>query len=244
MRYLFFVSWLRAREKKIADRTDIDRMIGASILEESFKVLNDTDYAPFISNKNYEDIEDIIEEERGDLRRTFERLGLEKSASEFIFLKDDLILLSGYLKEKFFGKGEKKENALTKKYPEIIKEVEKRSFNSPEEIDDYIIEDYFQKAINFCRKIKEKEASGFLRNYWQKIKISKGNPEERDGVLVEMEDKIIEKSRECISGILPILSFFIKKRRAEYFIRTVFSAKRIGLNISETPDLINKKRTI
>ncbi len=233
MRYLFFVSWFRAREKKLADSVDLDRMIGAESIEESFKVLNDTDYASYISNKNHLDIEAVIQEERKDLEKTLSRMGMDKEVLNFLFLKDELFLLAKELKENIF---EKKENKISQQ-KNIAQRIIKENPSSPAQIDNLISEIYFQELILFCRKTKEKQIVDFLEKYWQRIR-------EKDDVLAEMEDEIIEKSRDLTNGIMPILAFFIRKRRIEYFIRSIFSAKRIGFQDSEIHNLITKTKTL
>ena len=244
MKYLFFVSWFRAKEKKLADQIDLDRMIGASSLEESFKVLNDTDYAGFLSGKTYQEIDQVISLEKQSLRKTLEQMGMDKSALDFLFLKNDLIMLAGEIKEKKLNLLEK--SVFINKYPDFARIlIEKKEFNSLDEIDDLIINYYFKKAIRFCQTTQEKQLASILKKYWLLIKNKKNqNLKVRDSLLIEMEDKIIEKSREKIDGIMPILAFFIKKTRAQYFIKTVLSAKRVGLDSAKTYNLIEKIRTL
>ena len=242
--YLFFTSWLRAKEKKLADQIDLDIMIGATTLEESFKVLNDTDYALFLSGKDYSRIEEIIEAERQNLRKDFEQMGMEKKALDFLFLKDDLVMLAGEIKEKKLN-SEEKQTYFIEKYPLLAEKIEEKKINSLEEIDDMVICFYFKKAINFCLETKEKELAGIFKKYWLKIKNKKEQDlEKRDSCLIDMEEKIIEKSRGKIDGIMPILAFLIKKRRAEQFIKTIFSAKRIGLDSLKMHNLIEKTKTL
>ncbi len=243
MKYLFFVAWLRAREKKIADSIDFDRMIGAPNPEESFKVLNDTDYAPFISGKTYLEIEEIIEKEKNDLKNNLAKMGLNKGVLSLIFLKDELILLAEELKEELF-KDSKKDDFI-KKYSDIAQKIKKKKPTRPEEIDNLVIDIYFRKSIKFCAKSKEKNMKVFFKKYWKRIKnIEDNNLEEREAVLFEMEEKIIEKSAKSISGIMPILAFFIKKKRAESFIRTIFSAQKIGLDPLKTYNSFEKTRIL
>ncbi len=243
MRYLFFVAWLRAREKKLADAVDFDRMIGAPNIEESFKVLNDTDYGPFLSGKTYLEIEEIIEKEKEDFKNNLNKMGLSKGALNLLFLKDDLILLGQELKEKIFKGSEKEE--LIKKYSSIADKIQKTKPESAEKIDDLIIKIYFEKSIQFLKKTGEKEALSFFRNYWKRIsQIKEEELEKRESLLIEMEYKIVEKSIDSISGLMPILAYFIKKRRSENFVRTIFASKKIGLDSSKIYNLIEKTRTL
>lgn len=244
MKYLFFVSWFRAKEKNLADQTDLDRMIGASSLEESFKVLNDTDYAGFLSGRTYQEIEQVISLEKQDLKKTLEQMGMDKPALDFLFLKNDLIMLAGEIKEKKLNSLEK--SVFINKYSDLARKlIEKKEIDSLEQIDDLVINYYFKKAIRFCQTSQEKQLANIFKKYWLLIKNKKNqNLKTRDDLLIEMENKIIEKSREKIDGIMPILAFFIKKTRAQYFVKTVLSAKRIGLNSTETYSLIEKTRTL
>ena len=242
MKYLFFVAWLRAREKKLADAVDFDRMIGAPSIEESFKVLNDTDYGPFLSGKTYLEIEEIIEKEKEDFKNSLAKMGLSKGVLNLLFLKDDLILLGQELKEKIF-KGSGKEE-LIKKYSRIVEKIQKSKPESAEKIDDLIIKIYFEKSIHFLKKTGEKEALDFFRKYWKKISQTEEELEGRESLLIEMEHKIVEKSIDSMSGLMPILAYFIKKRRAENFVRTIFASKKIGLDSSKIYNLIEKTRTL
>jgi hypothetical protein len=244
MKYLFFVSWFRAKEKNLADQTDLDRMIGASSLEESFKVLNDTDYSGFLSGRTYQEIEQVISLEKQNLRKTLEQMGMDKPALDFLFLKNDLIMLAGEIKEKKLNSLEK--SVFIDKYSDLARKlIEKKEIDSLEQIDDLVINYYFKKAIRFCQTSQENQLADIFKKYWLLIKNKKNQDlKTRDDLLIDMENKIIEKSREKIDGIMPILAFFIKKTRAQYFVKTVLSAKRIGLSSTETYSLIEKTRTL
>ncbi len=243
MKYLFFISWFRAREKRLADKVDFDRMIGAKSLEESFKVLNDTDYAPHLSGESHNSIERVIEKERDDFRKTLSKMGMDKEVLDIIFLKDDLQLVSEEAKEKIF---KEKEKTFTekKKEEDVLKKIRGKNPQEPHEIDDIVLDIYFQKIISFLNRIKEKQAKNFFEKYWEKISGKDEDIRERDEILLEMENEIIEKSREEMSGIIPLLAFFIKKRRVECFIRNIFSGKRIGLDSKEIYSLISEKRAL
>ncbi len=228
MRYLFFVAWFKAREKKLADQIDFDRMIGAFSLEESFKVLNDTDYAPCISNKSYLDIEEIIDQERNSLRLMLSKMGMDKQLLSIIFLKQDLM---DSIKNKESSD------------QEINQEIKKRDLSEVNEIYDLIYEIYFKKLISFCKKTKENKAVLFFDEYWHKLE-KENDIQKRDAVLVEMESEIIDQSQNLTSGILPILAFFIRKKRIENFIRNIFSAKRIGFSSNDIYKIMTPQRTL
>ncbi len=241
MKYLFLIAWFRAREKNLVDHVDIDRMIGSVGMNETFKVLNDTDYAPYLSNKSYLDIEKIIEEERIDFRKTLLKMGADQEIVKFLFLRDDLFDISKVVKEKMFEGGEDSLSQRENFYFEKIKEKEP---NSPEKVDSIVFDIYFDETINFFKKNKNKRMKIFFEKYYETIKELREDPQERDKILVGMEDEIIEKSREDIEGIVPILGFFIKKRRIEYFVRSIFSSKKMGLSSEKIYKLINQKRVL
>lgn len=244
MKYLFFVAWVRTREKNIADRTDLDRIIGASTMEEALRVLNDTDYAPFLLGKNHFQLEEIMIAERKDLRMTLERMGFGGDALDFLFLKEDLILLGGKIKRNL-SEPTISDDKLIKKHPALFRKIKQCSLSTPEKIDDLLMRFYFEKAIRFCAKSGETEAGRIFKKYWRAVQ--KANPEQlvaRDGFLSDMEEEIIYKSREAVSGIMPILAFLIKKRRAEYFIKIVFAGKRIGLDEAKIVSALGKTITI
>ncbi len=241
MKYLFFVSWFRAREKKLADKTDFDRMIGASNIEESFRVLNDTDYAPYLSGGTHANIEGIIEKERKDFRETLLRMGMEKEVVDVLFLRDELHAVSREVKEKIFG-----EKTTTEKREEsdLFKEVKSRKPENPHEVDSVLLEIYFQRVISFLEESGERETEKFFRDYEKVMKETEGDFQRRDELLLKIENEIIEKGREEVSGMMPVLAFFIKKRRIESSVRSVFSAKKLGLGSGEVYKLIDDKRAL
>ncbi len=241
MKYLFFVSWFRAREKRLADKTDFDRMIGASNIEESFRVLNDTDYAPYLSGETHANIEGVIEKERKDFRETLLKMGMEKEAVDVLFLRDELDSVSREAKEMIFG-----EKTITEKREEsdLLKEVRSREPEKPQDVDSILLDIYFQRVIDFLRESKEKETERFFRDYEKVMKEAEDDFRKRDELLLEMENEIIEKGREEVSGMMPVLAFFIKKRRIEGSVRSVFSAKKLGLGSGEVYKLIDNKRAL
>ena len=233
MRYLFFISWLKTREKKLADQIDFDRMINASSLEESFKVLNDTDYAPYIANKSYLDVEEVIKEEREGLKKSLKHMGMDQDLLDFLFSRDEIFALGRRLKE-----GEEIDD-----YQEIVKEIKERNPQTAKEIDDFLVEIYFNQLIKFCLDKKEKETAKILKDYWQE-KISNDDPQTKEDLLIGLEEEIIKKSKDVFSGVLPLLSFFIRKRKIDSLIRGIFSAKRIGLSSSNIFNLSQKTRAL
>ncbi len=246
MKYLFLISWLRAREKKLADNIDVDRMVSASSVEESFKVLNDTDYAPFIAGESYKSIDKVIEKEHHDLRKSLSLMDIEKEAVDILFLRDEFSEVAKTLKKDLFGnKGKQKQIAEKRKESDITKEVKERKPQKPHEVDEILDNIYFERMIAFLEKSKENYLTEFFKEYEQVVK-DNNNSENvlRDEILKEMEEQIIEKESKESDGFLPVLAFFIKKRRAEYIIRTILSAKRIGIETKEINNLINKVNTI
>jgi vacuolar-type H+-ATPase subunit C/Vma6 len=240
MKYLFFISWFRAREKKLVDQIDLDRMIGAATVEDSFKVLNDTDYAPYLPGKTYLDIEKIIIEEREDLKKTLVKMGMEEDVVKFLFLKDELDIACREAKERIFQEKGFQEKG---RESDFLKEIRERKPNCKEEVDDIILDLYFKEANSFLKKTKEKKGEKFFDNYYQKIKDG-DDFKKRDEALAQMEEDAIEKSREEVEGIIPILGFFIKKRRIEYFIRNVFALKRMGFDSQKIHQFIKGKRAL
>ncbi len=94
MKHLFFIYFSRAKEKHIADDTDFSRMINASSFEDAFKVLQDTDYAPYSLNKKPIEYEDAIEEEKKQFKEDFIRMGAEGEILEVLSIKQENILES------------------------------------------------------------------------------------------------------------------------------------------------------
>lgn len=232
MKHLLFISWFRAKEKRLVDQIDLDRMIGAKTKEEAFKVLNDTDYAPYLSGKSYLDIEEIIEEEKKDLKETLTRMGMEENVLKFLFLRDELDLVAREAKERLFQEKNTKEKA-----DGVLKEIKERKPKRKEDVDSIAFDIYFEKAM-----ILLKEGKDFFKKYYAETK--KDDKEKRDKTLLEMEEEIIRKSINEAQGIFPILSFFIRKRRTEYFIRTIFALKKMDFPPDKIQTFIKEKKTL
>ncbi len=243
MKYLFLISWLRAREKKLADNVDIDRMIGAGSAEESFRVLNDTDYAPYISAESYESIEQVIKKEREDFSKELYDMGVEQEMIDVLFLRDDLVVHTKRAKELFFLTTKEREEELRKE-DELVVQILEQKPQTPHHIDRIAVDIYFQRTIDFLKKQKDAPLLSFFQEYYQAVCENEEDVVERDRILEEMEDKIIENSKSEIEGFAPILSFFIMKRRIEYRIRVVLAGKRTGIVSGEIYNLLNKTRAL
>lgn len=92
MSYVFFTYWSRTKEKHIADEIDFNRMINASSFNDAFKVLQDTDYAPYALNKKAEDYKGALKEEKEELKKTLQRMGLEKEVLALLDLEQKDVL--------------------------------------------------------------------------------------------------------------------------------------------------------
>lgn len=246
MKYLFLISWLRAREKKLTDSTDIERMISASSVSESFKILNDTDYAPFIAGESYNSIDNVIKKEHIDLKKSLSLMDIEEEAVDILFLRDKFAGEAVMLKDKMFNDKEKQKQLTEKKKDsEIAKEVKERNPKNPHEIDEILNDIYFERLIAFLKKNKEHYLTELFKEYERIVKTKNSNEDYlKDDMLKNIEDQIIEAENKECDGFLPVLAFFIKKRRAEYVIRTILSAKRIGIDVKDIKSLIKEVKTI
>ncbi len=91
MKHLFFIYLSRAKEKHIADETDFSRMINSSGLDEAFKVLQDTDYAPYALSKKADEYESLLDEEKKAFKDSFLKLGAKGELLEILSLRQDNI---------------------------------------------------------------------------------------------------------------------------------------------------------
>lgn len=246
MKYLFLISWLRAREKKLVDSVDVDRMIAATSVEESFKVLNDTDYAPFIISEGYQTVDNVIYKERENFRKSLYLMDIEKEVVDILFLRDDCVGILKDIKEELFSRKEKQRVGGEKsKDSDIGKEIKERRPQKPSQIDEILDDIYFERMIEFLRREKESSLADFFESYREKLnKVGDDSTSSRDEILLQMEEEILEEENKHADGFLPVLAFFITKRRAEHLVRTIISAKRIGLDKKEINDLINKTRAL
>lgn len=89
MKHLFFIYSARAKEKHIADDIDFSRMINTSNIEESFKVLQDTNYAPYSLNKKAIEYESVIEEEKKEFINELLKMGAKGEILEILSIKKE-----------------------------------------------------------------------------------------------------------------------------------------------------------
>ncbi|MDD3728894.1 MAG: hypothetical protein PHH50_01045 [Candidatus Pacebacteria bacterium] len=118
MKHLFFIYWARAKEKWVVDSTDFSRMINALTLKEAFKVLQDTDYAPYALSKDSSNYEDVIKEEKEEFKKILLKMGA----------KDEILNLLSLNQENVFETAKKikskKVSAFLKSYGQLLKEFE------------------------------------------------------------------------------------------------------------------------
>lgn len=151
MKHLFFIYSSRAKEKHIPNNTDFSRMINASSFEEAFRVLQDTNYAPYILGKSPFDYEEIIEKEKEDFKNELIKMGAKeelldiislkrenifkalkkiKSKDVILFLEEHKSILNSFIKDlenNDFLKAKEKEELMEKREKEFILKSEMKS---------------------------------------------------------------------------------------------------------------------
>lgn len=173
MSYVFFTYWSRAKEKHIADEIDFNRMINASSFNDAFKVLQDTDYAPYALNKKPEDYKETLKEEKEELKKTLQRMGLEKEVLALLDLEQKDVLkakikdskVKAFLKEygeilQSFFENLKQENLDLAKKDEDALLLKEKEFISKAEIESEGLSPLFSYFLR--KKIAERVLSLIL----------------------------------------------------------------------------------
>lgn len=234
MNYLFFSAWLKAKEKTIADETDFERMIKSQNLQESLKILQDTDYAPYVNNIQSGSYENIFKDERKGFQKILTKMGMEEHFINLFFSDYDLPGLRRILKK------QEKNTELERKYENELKTEIKLEDRT---IDDFIKEKIIENKIKILTLLKEKKIKIFLENYYQKLKQGKSK-EEVEIELKKMEQDFIEKGEMEHDGLFPIFVFFLKKIKAEKILRAIFSGKEILLEENKIKETVSSIRAL
>lgn len=254
MKYLFFIAWAKAREKLIADKTDFKRMINSANIQEAFKILQDTDYALFATNKDPSLFEEVFQAEKMTLKKMLEKMGLDRNVLKFLYLNDEIFNFRIILKEKLFGikpktVGIEEAVNLRDDYGKELEKMKKLKVKTPAELDDLLTKIYFERMIEAAKKMKEKEILSFFKSY-KDILVTfstykeDNKKQEIEGKLIELEKKFIQEAERKTEGLKPFFAFFFRKWQVEKFLRAIFSAKELGLVPQEIHKLIEEIRIL
>jgi len=218
MKYLFFTSWLRAKEKYVADQVDFERMIKSPSAEEAFKILHDTDYAHLVSGKKLDDLEDILRAGERGCYLILGRLELEEPAREYLFLRMWLPELMSALRNN-------KRNEITERF-----RVDDREGDSEELAKQF----YYERLIGLAKELKDKELVVFTEQYYQARKDNDFKKME------ELERGVIKTGKKVTSGFMSLLSFVLQERKSEARLRLILSAKKMGMKTEEIYKIIEE----
>jgi len=203
--YEFATGLLRVLEKRIVDKTDIDRMVLAKNANQAFAVLNDTDYANNIKDKNPEDYEKIIQEDFEQLKSLLLKIVDKKILLDFLFLEFDFVNLKALLKISLFPEKttdfKTKLNQLglyqlskIKKFIKLQEKITKRESALQKQKENAIIQDNtktkaeikkYQKQVNKLNL--EKHFSQSIRNIIEKINHQKKITPKKLDLIVDQE---------------------------------------------------------
>lgn len=239
MRYLYYVSYMKSREKHIADEVDFQRMISSATFDGMLRVLHDTDYGPYLSPEN--SLEQVIEKEKEGLYEMLIKMGLEKRVIDFLFLPADILNLRSLLKHDFFGiemkkyDFGKKEEKLKEEYKEEIERARKK--RSPAELDDFLTEVFIAKMKEAAKE--DALLLDFLERYEKEI-----SSDTKEDILIAIEDRFMEEARKKSEGLAPLFAYFMKKWRAEKSVRAIYEAKNTEVPQDKIYGLLKKVRAL
>ena len=99
--YEYLTGLIRVLEKRLPDKTDMDRMILAKTAKDAFVVLNDTDYADNILDRGPEDYQKILEDDLLQLKTMLNKAIDSGPLFKFLFIDFDFLNIKTILKQKF-----------------------------------------------------------------------------------------------------------------------------------------------
>lgn len=98
--YEYLTGLIRVLEKRLPDKTDIDRMTLAKSAKEAFDVLNDTDYADNLLNRKPEDYNQVLEDDMRQLKNLLTNSIGKSRLFDFLFVDFDFLNIKTALKKK------------------------------------------------------------------------------------------------------------------------------------------------
>ncbi|PIP16984.1 MAG: hypothetical protein COX44_02425 [Candidatus Portnoybacteria bacterium CG23_combo_of_CG06-09_8_20_14_all_37_13] len=200
--YEYAIGLIRVLEKKILDQTDIARMASAENAEESFRVLNDTDYADNLLNLKPKEFEKALENDEKDLKKLLQKIIDNKCLLEFLFLKDDYLKLKLYLKSKFNKK------LLPQKKPKVL--IPKISNPTPRKIDEICDLALYKARWKIAKKMRDNFVKKLLK---------------KDLDLNFNLEQIKEQARDYPCQTPVVLNYYFQKIDAARKVRVIMNAK-------------------
>jgi len=100
--YIYVSAKIRSLEKRILDKTDIERMINATCVDNAFQVLNDTDYGSSLLGVEPENYRDALADDLHQLHDFLQKNTPDKNLFKLMMLPKDFINLKFYFKSKIF----------------------------------------------------------------------------------------------------------------------------------------------
>ncbi len=251
MKYICAITFFRTREKQLPDQTDFERMIAGAYLSKSFSVLQDTHYAPFLSDKKAEEFKQVFDEEKISFKKNLPKLGIKGDLIDFLYQRADFFNIGLYFKKELFNEGFSEEDflreglsdfeKLKRKYPELENKVQQQDFENPSQLDQFLTKFYFNKTIELAKEKKEKEIKQFFENYLKVLeksyKLTKENKSKKNLLsldkvkkrLDKLEKDFFQREKWRIEGLGPILAYFLKKRKTEKITEAILAGKQINL---------------
>ncbi|MEK9165387.1 MAG: V-type ATPase subunit [Patescibacteria group bacterium] len=99
--YEYLTGLIRVLEKRLPDKTDIDRMIQAKTAKDVFDVLNDTDYADNLLNRKPEDYDQVLADDFNQLKKLLAESIGKTPLFDLLFIDFDFLNIKTILKQKF-----------------------------------------------------------------------------------------------------------------------------------------------
>lgn len=144
--YEYITGLIRVLEKRLPDKTDVDRMIQAKTAKDAFDVLNDTDYGDNLLNKKPEDYNQALDDDLSQLKKLLADSVGKTRLFYFLFADFDFLNIKTILKQKFLK--------LNENAPQD-QPVSKFSLETPENIKKIILLKYASAKL----KVKKRKAT-------------------------------------------------------------------------------------
>lgn len=105
--FTYAAARVRALEPKLLDPGDVERMLGAKDAKESYKILNDLEYASHIGDiEKAEDFQEVITAGLKDSKEVLDRICPEPQILDIMFLRYDFHNIKTILKGQMSGKSD------------------------------------------------------------------------------------------------------------------------------------------
>lgn len=199
--YEYLTGLIRVLEKRLPDKTDIDRMVLAKTTKDAFDVLNDTDFADNLLDRQPEDYQKVLDDDLAQLKKLLANTIGQTALFDLLFIQFDFLNIKIALKQKLLNI-DKNQNQKFSKFSLTPFEKIKKKIDLKYQLIKQKKEDYRQLEIfSTIDKIKKIDLEQNLKSSLIKI-INKLNKEK--SITPNIIDTICDKELLNFKSLLAI----------------------------------------